>query len=435
MQLFLTFLTSGFSTLIILFILGIFMLLNQDIRIPSSRVFHAALILLLLIVVLDFGEELFAGKTSYTIQNLSLEQIVRYRTITSTLLYILRPVVILLELLIVAPSQRVKIPCIVLAAVNAVVYFPALFGSKAAFWIDQNNLWHGETLHFTVYAVQIAYVALLYFFSMVYFNNDDIKRSILLLAIVSLAIASAFLEYLNLLPGRVTQVTASCTLAYYLYLTSISHHELRTKIAESKLKMEQDKMTILRDQIQPHFIYNSLNIIQTLVQTDPDNALDAIEHFSDYLKAHFQAIQSEHMIAFDQELENVRAYLALAQADYTRKVEVIYDLQELDFRLPQLSLEPVVENAVKHGTGPTGGTITIATYSTLDSYVVSVSDNGTGEHDLTERQKKRLGVGIANTRSRLTLLCGGTLELEKHTDGAVVRICIPKKSQEMEETS
>ena len=108
MQLFLAFLKSGFSTLIIL---------------------------LLIIVVLDFGEELFGGKTSYTIQNLSLEQIVRYRTITSTLLYILRPVVILLELLIVAPSQRVRIPCIVLAAVNAVVYFPALFGSKAAFWI------------------------------------------------------------------------------------------------------------------------------------------------------------------------------------------------------------------------------------------------------------------------------------------------------------
>ena len=138
------------------------------------------------------------------------------------------------------------------------------------------------------------------------------------------------------------------------------------------------------------------------------------------------------MIAFDQELENVRAYLALAQADYTRKVEVIYDLQELDFRLPQLSLEPIVENAIKHGTGPNGGTISISTWSTIDSYVLTVSDSGTGEYDLTEKQKKRLGVGIANTRSRLASLCGGTLEMDKHTDGTVIRITIPKDRQETE---
>lgn len=432
MALFLAFLTSGFSTLIILFILAIFMLLNQDIKIPASRTFHAALIVLLLIVALDFGDDLFAGRTSYRIQTLPIEKIVQYRTITSTLLYMLRPVVILLQLMIVAPGRRIKIPCITLALINAAVYAPALFGSRAAFWIDHNDQWHGGMLHYSVYIVQLVYVALLYFFSMIYFNNDDIKRSILLLAIVFLAIVSAFLEYLDLLPGRVTQITAICTLAYYLYLTSISYHEMRVQVTESKLKMEQDKMTILRNQIQPHFIYNSLSIIQTLVKTDPSNALDAIEHFSDYLKAHFQAIQTEHMIAFDQELENVRAYLALAQADYTRKVEVIYDLQELDFCLPQLSLEPIVENAIKHGTGPNGGTISISTWSTIDSYVLTVSDSGTGEYDLTEKQKKRLGVGIANTRSRLASLCGGTLEMDKHTDGTVIRITIPKDRQETE---
>ncbi|MCR4643983.1 MAG: histidine kinase [Oscillospiraceae bacterium] len=432
MALFLAFLASGFSTLIILFILAIFILLNQDIKIPASKTFSAALIVLLLIVALDFGDDLLAGKTSYLIHTIPIEKIVQYRTITSALLYMLRPVVILLELMIVAPSQRIKIPCITIALINAAVYAPALFGSRAVFWIDQDNQWHGEMLHYSVYIVQIIYVALLYFFTMIYFNNDDIKRSILLLAIVFLAIVSVFLEHLDLLPGRVTQITAICTLAYYLYLTSISYHEMRVQVAESKLKMEQDKMTILRNQIQPHFIYNSLSIIQTLVQTDPNNALDAIEHFSDYLKAHFQAIRSEHMIGFDQELENVRAYLALAQADYTRKVDVIYDLQELDFRVPQLSLEPIVENAIKHGTGPNSGTITISTRSMSDSYVISVSDSGKGGYDLTEKQKKRLGVGIANTRSRLASLCGGTLEMEKQTGGTVIRITIPKNSQETE---
>ena len=190
MALFLAFLTSGFSTLIILFILAIFMLLNQDIKIPASRTFHAALIVLLLIVALDFGDDLFAGRTSYRIQTLPIEKIVQYRTITSTLLYMLRPVVILLQLMIVAPSQRIKIPCITLALINAAVYVPALFGSRAAFWIDHNDQWHGGMLHYSVYIVQLVYVTLLYFFSMIYFNNDDIKRSILLLAIVFLAIAA-----------------------------------------------------------------------------------------------------------------------------------------------------------------------------------------------------------------------------------------------------
>ena len=237
-------------------------------------------------------------------------------------------------------------------------------------------------------------------------------------------------EFCDLLTGYATPVTAFCTLTYYIYLSVIYQQEMRETISEKELHIAQDKLIILRSQIQPHFIYNSLNIIRTLVRTDTQNAVEAIDNFSEYLQAHFRAIEDDHLVSFRQELENVMAYLALVQADYTRKIDVVYELNEIDFSVPQLSLEPVVENAVKHGTGPDGGTIRIASFSRDDCYIICVTDDGTGKNNtLTEKQTKRLGVGIDNTRKRLAQLCNGTLEMHKYPEGTVVSIIIPKKEE------
>ncbi len=106
------------------------------------------------------------------------------------------------------------------------------------------------------------------------------------------------------------------------------------------------------------------------------------------------------MIPFTEELDNVRAYLSLAMADVSRKTQIIYQLEETDFSIPPLCLEPLVENAVLHGAGEQDGIITIASHRTEQGIAVEVIDNGTGGSNPTESRKKRVGIGVENTRKR-----------------------------------
>ena len=137
-------------------------------------------------------------------------------------------------------------------------------------------------------------------------------------------------------------------------------------------------------------------------------------------------MQSTENITLERELENVRAYLTLVQADYTRKVEVVYDIQDTDVRLPALSLEPLVENAVKYGIGKDGGTITISSFMQDGNHVIRVRDSGCSQSEMTEKEIARLGVGVDNTRKRLAMQCSGELILNIAMTGTTVDIIIPK---------
>ena len=136
------------------------------------------------------------------------------------------------------------------------------------------------------------------------------------------------------------------------------------------------------------------------------------------------------MIFFEAEIENVKAFLALAEADHTRDIQIVYDLRETNFRIPQLSLEPIVENAVKHGIGEEGGTITISSYREGDNYIVRTKDSGNGPGGVSEKESGRLAVGIANTRKRLELLCGGRLSINITPEGTTADIIIPVTGHE-----
>ena len=421
----LEFFTSSFPTLMIVFILAVFMYVNRSADIPASKLFRVAVILILIITILDYFERLFAGDTNIPSPIKNIYLTVKLRTFTSTSIYILRPILILMELLIISQKREYRIVLISIAVINTAVYLPALFGSHHAFYIDTTNHWQGGVLAPTIFVVLLIYVGAIFFLSISHFKGSR-SKSLIVLAIAILAAVDSIFEYTDALLGYATTVTAMCTLSYYIYLSVIYQQEMRETIAEKELHIAQDKLIILREQIQPHFIYNSLNIIRTLVRTDTQTAVESIDNFSEYLQAHFRAIQDDHMVSFKQELENVMAYLALVQADYTRKIEVVYELNEVEFDIPPLSLEPVVENAVKHGTGAEGGTIRIASFVKDGCYIVSVTDDGTGKNNtLTEKQTKRLGVGIDNTRKRLAELCGGRLEMDKRTDGTTVSIIIP----------
>ena len=187
------------------------------------------------------------------------------------------------------------------------------------------------------------------------------------------------------------------------------------------------RMQALIQQIRPHFIYNTLAAIHMICADDPKRAMQTIADFSDYLHANFDALAATEPIAFIKELEHTRAYLDVEMARYEEKLGVDYYTDYITFSLPPLTLQPIVENCVKHGVGNTHRAmhIIITTRAVDGGAELIVEDNGVGYEPAPDGA---VHVGLRNVRERLTMMCGGTLDIvPRPGGGTVVTVFVPKK--------
>ena len=163
-------------------------------------------------------------------------------------------------------------------------------------------------------------------------------------------------------------------------------------------------------QMRPHFIYNALASIHSLCRLDPQKARQVIMDFTNYLQRNFNAVASDSTIPFSTELEHTRAYLAVEQTLFDDLLVVDYDTPFTHFRLPPLTLQPIVENAVKHGMDPDSDPlhISIRTRDTDSGIEIIVEDNGPG-FDLSDENKPH--VALENIRQRLEMMCDGKLDV------------------------
>lgn len=175
-------------------------------------------------------------------------------------------------------------------------------------------------------------------------------------------------------------------------------------VARRYNRSQRMEVMLLKNQIRPHFIHNSLACIINLSRTDADNARKLLTEFSSYLRGYYD-YDTEERIALGQELELVRAYAALEQARFGERVRVEYDIESERLLLPPLSLQPLVENAFIHGLRekPGGGTVTIyAKRTDKGKALVGVRDDGLGLR--AKAPATRDGVGIENINRRLSRL-------------------------------
>ena len=181
-------------------------------------------------------------------------------------------------------------------------------------------------------------------------------------------------------------------------------------------------------QMRPHFIYNTMTSIYCLCNQDPVKARQVVMDFTTYLRKNFTAIASSEPIPFSAELEHVRAYLAVEQAQYEDSLFVDYDTPHIRFRVPPLTLQPIVENAVKHGRDPYAGPfhISVRTRKTDSGSEITVSDNGRGFDPADDSGPH---IALENIRQRLELMCGGSLVISPgDSGGTVVKVTIPDRS-------
>ena len=211
------------------------------------------------------------------------------------------------------------------------------------------------------------------------------------------------------------------------------------KVAEKAERLEKEKITLdaelarsristLMSQIHPHFIYNTLGSIEQLCELDPPKAAKLVNDFSKYLRGNFGEIDNTRLIRVSKELEHTEYYIGIEKVRFP-DIEFITEMSCCDFSVPALTIQPIVENAVKHGIlkRESGGTVKVRIYETDSSYFISVKDNGVG-FDVTELEREN-HIGLRNIKSRLEAMCGGFLHIESIIGvGTKITVEIPKEA-------
>lgn len=266
----------------------------------------------------------------------------------------------------------------------------------------------------------------------IYLEKDTMKIKILISFIP--IIVGIIINNANYYMNINLNLSLSC-IGYGIVISIFSQFYLLIKFLriDAALKIDAEnlekqlmemKMKAMISQMQPHFIFNSLLAIKQLCETQPKKASEAVEHFSFYLRENIDYLQNKKYISFKKEMEHVKNYIYFEKIRFEDRINVIYDIKIQDFLIPPLTLQPIVENAVRHGITKKreGGIIKISTYMEKDKIIIKIEDNGIGFNI----NKIAEDGGINNIRNRIINNCNGTFTVKsKIKAGTIVKIIIP----------
>jgi hypothetical protein len=193
-------------------------------------------------------------------------------------------------------------------------------------------------------------------------------------------------------------------------------------------ELAESRISTMMSQIRPHFIYNTLGSIEQLCDLDPKKAGELVHDFAKYLRGNFGELDNPKPILMSQEMDHVHHYVSIENVRFP-DMTFSFEMNSADFRIPALTVQPIVENAIKHGLMKLqkGGTIRVTSYETEAHYCVLVEDDGVG-FDTNLLLDERKHVGLRNIRERLKAMVNGTIEIESTVGvGTRVLIRIPKE--------
>jgi two-component system LytT family sensor kinase len=204
------------------------------------------------------------------------------------------------------------------------------------------------------------------------------------------------------------------------------------KLATQERELTNSRVAVMLSQIQPHFLFNAFAAIQEMCHGKAPEAEEAVAEFSEFVRGNLDSLWANKPIPFEKELSHTRNYLSLEKKRFGDRIRVEYDVRTTRFCLPALTLQPIVENAVRYGVmqREDGGTVRIASRETEKGFTVTVTDDGVGFDVMKPKADGRTHIGITNVRDRLKIMCGGDLCITSmEGKGSVAVITVPKEEQ------
>ena len=196
-------------------------------------------------------------------------------------------------------------------------------------------------------------------------------------------------------------------------------------------ELHNSRIVLAMSQIRTHFVFNVLNAISSLCKSDPEQADMELVRFSRYLRNNIDIMQEDHPIPFEKALEHMHNYVDLEQLRFGEKIILDENYEYVNFLIPALVIQPLVENAIKHGLLPKeqGGVIRVSTVRRGDAVLIEIADNGVGFD--TGKKPKKSSVGLSNVRFRVERMMNGRMQLESTPGvGTLVRLWLPLGKEE-----
>ena len=303
------------------------------------------------------------------------------------------------------------------------------------YFFDNENYYHrGQNYYLALIPVFSCFILIVFlcFYYRKYFSK---LQKISLLVYLSFPICSAIIMVATAEVSSIINIaiTISLVIMYLFYELDKNRRMLEQaeKLIEKEKINAQFKNTMLWTQIQPHFIYNNLNVIQFLCKKDPELAAEAVVHLSAFLRSYIDAYDMDMCIPISEEMDVINHYIYIQKLRYGDKLDVKLDVEDFDFSVPPLSVESLVENAIRHGVAQKveGGKVSIKIMETIDEYMVEVEDNGVGfDAEELKIEDGKNHVGLKNTNSRLKYMIDGHLEVQSQVGaGCRAIVHIPKR--------
>jgi len=212
-------------------------------------------------------------------------------------------------------------------------------------------------------------------------------------------------------------------LTYYLFESLTNLSEKNAKEAKLETLVKETELKMLRSQINPHFLFNSLNSISSLTITNPEKARDMVVKLSEFMR-YALSRKDEQPVTLQNELENLRLYLDIEKVRFGDKLvtEETIDNNCLEFKIPVMLLQPLYENAVKHGVYESTESVKIVTIAKIiDGYMEIIISNN---YDANPTMKRGTGTGLINVSRRLELFYGNKASIKTTKENGVYSVTI-----------
>lgn len=297
------------------------------------------------------------------------------------------------------------------------------------FYVDASGNYHDGPFYFLVNIMDIS--LLLMVLLLIWYHCRELSISVSLMSFSFIPLcAMPLMLYLKVIPFALsTPMALLWTFLLFHRHLNVELAEKERLLSEKERQLTQMHIATMISQIQPHFIYNTLGSIHQLCLDQPEQAAQLTLEFSQYLRGSLGELNVARPISILKEMEHVRHYVHIEEVRFP-DITVQFDLRCTSFQLPALSVQPLVENAIKHGVRglDSGGTVRISSFETETDYCVCIQDDGIGFDPSAPAQDGKLHVGIPNIRSRLEEMCGGTLTINSAPGkGTIATIKIPKE--------